>query len=88
MSIIHPHWSQFPPVNPLIGHFFGIMFFFLWIMSFIGNGCVIYIFLKVKNLRTPVSETLDVVWVYVQSHKFFLKQTNNACLVNYYQQHC
>jgi len=54
MAIIHPHWSQFPPVNPLIGHFFGIIFFFLWIMSFIGNGCVIYIFLKVKNLRTPV----------------------------------
>jgi len=55
MAIIHPHWSQFPPVNPLIGHFFGIIFFFLWIMSFIGNGCVIYIFLKVKNLRTPTN---------------------------------
>ncbi len=46
--------SQFPPANPLIPHFFGIMFFFLWIVSFLGNGCVIYIFLKVKSLRTPV----------------------------------
>ena len=54
MTIIHSHWKQYPPVNPLIGHFFGIMFFFLWIMSFVGNGCVIYIFLKVKSLRTPV----------------------------------
>lgn len=48
-------WSQFPPANPLIPHFFGILFFFLWIVSFLGNGCVIYIFLKVKGLRTPVS---------------------------------
>jgi r-opsin len=54
MTIIHPHWSQYPPVNPLVGHFFGLIFFFLWIMSFVGNGCVIYIFLKVKSLRTPV----------------------------------
>jgi r-opsin len=54
MTIIHPHWSQYPPVNPLVGHFFGLIFFFLWIMSFLGNGCVIYIFLKVKSLRTPV----------------------------------
>lgn len=55
MAIIHPHWTQFPPVNPLIPHFFGIIFFFLWIMSFVGNGCVIFIFLKVKSLRTPTN---------------------------------
>lgn len=51
--IIDEHWSQFPPINPLIPHFFGVLFFFLWIVSFVGNGMVIYIFTKVKSLRTP-----------------------------------
>ena len=55
MEVVDEHWSSFPPANPLIPHFFGIMFFFLWMMSFVGNGLVIYIFLKVKSLRTPVS---------------------------------
>ena len=55
LEVIDPHWSQFAPANPLIPHFFGIMFFFLWIVSFLGNGCVIFIFMKVKSLRTPVS---------------------------------
>ncbi len=55
MEVVDPHWSQFAPANPLIPHFFGLMFFFLWIISFLGNGCVIYIFLKVKSLRTPTN---------------------------------
>ena len=55
MEVVDEHWSNFPPANPLIPHFFGIMFFFLWMMSFVGNGLVIFIFLKVKSLRTPVS---------------------------------
>jgi r-opsin len=55
MTVVDPYWSEFPPPNPLIPHFFGILFFFLWIMSFLGNGCVIYIFLKVKSLRTPTN---------------------------------
>ncbi len=54
-KVVNDHWSQFPPANPLIAHFFGIMFFFLWIVSFLGNGCVVYIFLKVKSLRTPTN---------------------------------
>lgn len=55
MAVIDPHWSQFPPANPLIPHFFGVLFFFLWMISFLGNGCVIYIFLKCKSLRTPTN---------------------------------
>jgi len=55
MEVVSSHWSQFAPVNPLIPHFFGVLFFFLWVMSFLGNGCVIYIFLKTKSLRTPTN---------------------------------
>ncbi|XP_040583121.1 compound eye opsin BCRH2 [Lepeophtheirus salmonis] len=52
-EVIHSHWDQFSPANPLIAHFFGVMFFFLWVMNFVGNGLVIFIFSKVKSLRTP-----------------------------------
>ena len=45
-EIIHPHWAQFPPQHPMISHFFGVMFFVLWVMSVVGNGLVIFIFLK------------------------------------------
>lgn len=55
MEVVDPHWSNFAPANPLIPHIVGILFFFLWLVSFFGNGCVIYIFLKVKSLRTPTN---------------------------------
>eukprot|EP00096_Caligus_rogercresseyi_P000708 TRINITY_DN11208_c0_g1_i1.p1 TRINITY_DN11208_c0_g1~~TRINITY_DN11208_c0_g1_i1.p1 ORF type:complete len:375 (+),score=75.85 TRINITY_DN11208_c0_g1_i1:1313-2437(+) len=51
--IIHEHWDQFAPVNPLLVHFFGIFYFVLCSISITGNLLVIYIFLKVKSLRTP-----------------------------------
>ena len=53
LAMSDKHWHQFPPNHPLIQHFFGLCFFLLWMVSFIGNGCVIYIFLKVKALRSP-----------------------------------
>ncbi len=46
LEFAHPHWSSFPPVHPAIQHFLGISFFFLWIINFVGNGLVMYIFLK------------------------------------------
>ena len=49
------HWKQFPPQHPLIADFLGLMFFFLWCISFFGNGIVIIIFLITKNLRTPTN---------------------------------
>jgi len=53
--IVSQHWASFPPQHPLISHIFGILFFFLWIVNFFGNGLVIYIFLKAKSLRTPTN---------------------------------
>lgn len=55
MPILNEHWRQFPPQHPLIPHVFGILFFFLWMVNFIGNGLVIYVFLKTKTLRTPTN---------------------------------
>lgn len=55
LDIIHEHWGTYPPQHPLILHVVGICFFFLWVVNFFGNGCVIYIFMKVKSLRTPTN---------------------------------
>ena len=46
LAMVHPHWTQFEPQHPFIQHFCGIIFFLLWFFSSIGNGLVIYIFLK------------------------------------------
>ena len=49
LEFIHPHWGKFPPQHPLVVHVVGIAFFFLWLLSFFGNGSVIYVFLKVRK---------------------------------------
>lgn len=53
LHLVDPHWYQFPPMNPmwhaLIGFFIGV----IGLVSFIGNGMVIYIFSSTKSLRTP-----------------------------------
>ena len=49
LEFIHPHWGKFPPQHPLVVHVVGIAFFFLWLLSFFGNGSVIYVFLKVRE---------------------------------------
>ena len=54
-SVVHDHWGNFPPQHPLIPDLFGVIFFFLFIVSFLGNGCVIYVFLATPKLRSPVS---------------------------------
>ena len=48
LEFIHPHWGNFPPQHPLVVHIVSIAFFFLWVINFFGNGCVIYAFLKVR----------------------------------------
>jgi len=53
LEFIHPHWGNFPPQHPLVVHIVSIAFFFLWVINFFGNGCVIYAFLKTNTLRTP-----------------------------------
>jgi len=54
-GIYDPHWAQFPPQHPLIMHVIGFLYGFLWFFSALGNGLVIYIFLKVSALRTPTN---------------------------------
>jgi len=53
LEVIDSHWQQFPPQHPLINHLVGLSYFILWIINVLGNGSVIFIFMKVKSLRTP-----------------------------------
>jgi len=47
------HWHQFPPVNPMWHYVLGITYGFLCMISFIGNGLVIWLFNKHDPIRTP-----------------------------------
>jgi len=51
--LIHPHWHNYPPVNPMWHYLLGVLYIFLGIASFLGNGLVIYLYTKVKKLQTP-----------------------------------
>lgn len=53
LHMIDPHWYQFPPMNPLWHALLGFVIGVLGVVSFIGNGMVIYIFTSTKSLRTP-----------------------------------
>jgi len=53
--LIHKHWEQFPPVNPMWHYLLGVVYIFLGTASFLGNGTVLYLFMKVKKLRTPAN---------------------------------
>lgn len=51
--MIHKHWENYPPVNPMWHYLLGVIYLFLGTASLTGNGVVLYLFLKVKKLRTP-----------------------------------
>jgi len=51
--MIHPHWNNYPPVNPMWNYLLGVIYVFLGIASFLGNGVVLYLYMKVKKLQTP-----------------------------------
>lgn len=54
-EVVDDFWGQYPPQHPLIKDAFGILFGLLYIVSFFGNGCVLYVFLGTKSLRTPTN---------------------------------
>jgi len=51
--MVHEHWANFPPVNPMWHYLLGVIYIFLGVFSFLGNGVVMYLFFKVKKLRSP-----------------------------------
>jgi len=53
--LVHPHWEKFPPVNPMWHYLLGVIYIIMGFASFFGNGVVMYLFIKVKKLRTPAN---------------------------------
>jgi len=53
--MVHPHWSKFPPVNPMWHYLIGVIYLILGFFSFTGNGLVMYLYMNHKNLRTPAN---------------------------------
>nr|CAH8870836.1 unnamed protein product [Trichobilharzia regenti] len=53
MSIVHPHWHQFTPPDPLYNYLVGIYIGIVGILAVLGNSLVITLFILCKQLRTP-----------------------------------
>ncbi|XP_064617472.1 rhodopsin-like [Liolophura sinensis] len=53
--IIHPHWSQFPPVPDHWHYIIGVYITLVGITGVFGNFLVIWIFSRTKSLRTPAN---------------------------------
>lgn len=51
--LIDPHWNQFPPMHTYWNYALGVVMIVLGIISWCGNGVVVYIFSTTKSLRTP-----------------------------------
>ncbi|XP_054009056.1 opsin, blue-sensitive [Hylaeus anthracinus] len=52
-DLIHPHWRGFPAPGKYWHLGMALIYTLLLMMSFVGNGCVIWIFSTSKSLRTP-----------------------------------
>ncbi|XP_042888391.1 opsin, ultraviolet-sensitive-like isoform X1 [Penaeus japonicus] len=53
LSYVDEHWLKFEAPNPMMHHLLGVLYIFLTFCSCAGNGCVIWIFLTSKSLRSP-----------------------------------
>jgi len=53
--LVHPHWANYPPVNPMWHMLLGTIYIFLGAISLFGNGMVMLLFFKTPNLRTPAN---------------------------------
>nr|CAH0102306.1 unnamed protein product [Daphnia galeata] len=54
-ALTHPHWNKFPPVNPMWHYLLGLVYIILGATSITGNGLVLHLFLKTKDLKTPAN---------------------------------
>jgi len=53
--LVHEHWYNFPPVNPMWHYLLGVIYIFLGFISISGNILVIHLYLKAPALKTPTN---------------------------------
>ena len=53
LSHVNEHWLTFPAPEPMAHYVLGMLYILFHIVSVLGNGSVLWIFLSTKELRTP-----------------------------------
>ncbi|XP_037906577.1 opsin Rh4-like isoform X4 [Hermetia illucens] len=53
LRYIHEHWLVYPEPPASMHYLLAIVYMFFFFASMIGNGLVIWVFLRAKSLRTP-----------------------------------
>lgn len=53
LHLIDPHWSQFAPMDTMWNYVLGAVMVVLGLISWCGNGVVVYVFATTKSLRSP-----------------------------------
>nr|FAA01166.1 TPA: opsin, arthropsin type [Ladona fulva] len=51
----HPHWLQYPPLNPEIHYLLGSLLVLIGTTGVLGNGLVLFVFTRFRRLRGPAS---------------------------------
>ena len=52
LPLINDHWAQFPPQHPMVNVCGGLLYLTLSMINYVGNGIVLYVFLKVIHFES------------------------------------
>ena len=66
VSLSDEHWMNFPPAHPFVVDIVGILFGLLTVINFVGNGCTIFLFLKVNFITYVFMLYKKLVYRYIQ----------------------
>lgn len=55
LHLVDSYWQRYPPMDPIWAKLLGVFVFLQILLSFVGNGMVVYIFSTTKSLRTPAN---------------------------------
>nr|QIW86029.1 opsin L18 [Neogonodactylus oerstedii] len=55
LPLVHSHWYQFPPMNPLWYGLLGFVITMCGLLSVCGNLIVVWVFMNTKALRSPAN---------------------------------
>lgn len=90
---IHPHWHNFPPVNPMWHYVMGVVYIFLFIAAISGNGLVLYLYTKESKLQTAsnllvVNMALSDFIMIVSNFPFFTYNCFNGGVWSFSLKYC
>jgi len=92
-SMVHPHWENYPPVNPMWHIVLGCIYIFLFVLAFFGNGTVLYLYSKESSLHSPsnllvVNLALSDFIMIITNFPFFAYNCFNGGTWSFSQSYC